>query len=216
MLFCRKKAGHLDQPMTAFAPQRMSSISLSTGNANCTQSPGGLEGAAHRMSDHPYISIHEGQSSQRRQNGNLTYENVIDAGEYANISDVEQDAKLAQKHSLDDAKQETEGYSYVNTAGKPNLQIEGNSDQQYMYANTPSTAAMLPGNTNDVTRGNDVMGGGNDIIMEDNDVYEGGTMMTEERSVYALAKETDDVNGEYDADSEGIIIEENNAYEGAR
>ena len=55
----------------------------------------------------------------------------------------------------------------------------------------------------------------NDVIIEDNDVYEGRAPKMEERSVYALAKETEDITAGYDADDEGIIIEENDAYAGA-
>ena len=40
----------------------------------------------------------------------------------------------------DETKQDTEGYSYVNTVGKPNIQKEVKDYQQYMYANSPAAA----------------------------------------------------------------------------
>ena len=81
------------------------------------------------------------------------------------------------------------------------------------YANQ-TYQTVSAGITNDVVRGNDVTGGGNvampggnDLIMEENEVYESGSAIKE-------AKQTEDVTKGYDADVEEIIIEENDAYEG--
>ena len=192
--------------MTAFTTQ-------ATGHSNCPPQVDAVAPAeeANRASaaDHHYVSIIETTASQHKQKGNLNYENVVEAGLYVNVNDVGEDVSLTCKRSPAKEKQKTEGYSYVSAAG----QSQQKDDQQYMYANTPFTAAMRAGITNDVMDGNDVMKGYHDVIMEDNDMYEGGTKINEECFVYALAKETEDVNEEHNAD-DGVIIEENDVYEG--
>ena len=196
--------------MTVFASHATSSMT-SQGHGNCSPrvNAGTLREEANRVSDHPYLSVIETEASQHKQKGNLNYENVVEVGLYVNVNGVGEDVSFACKRSPTEEKQKTEGYSYVNAVGKSPL----TDDQQYMYANTPFTAAMPSGITNDVMDGNDVMKGDNDVIMEDNDVYEGGTQINEEQSVYALAKETEDVNEEHIAD-DGVTIEENDVYEG--
>ena len=181
-------------------------------------------GTADRTSDPPYITILEsdGQGLNHKQKGKLSYENVVRAGQYENVNDVGDNPDSADTRLNDETKQGTKGYSYVNTVGKPNIQVKPKGEHEYVYTKAPAAAAAHIGITNDEIRGNgvmvggnDVMGGDNDVIMEDNDVYQGGARKMEERSVYALAKETEDITPGYDADNEGMIIEENVAYEGS-
>ena len=180
------------------------------------------KGTADRTSDHPYITILEsdGQNLNHKQKEKLPYENVVHAGQYENVMGDNPDS--AHTRLNDKTKQGTEGYSYVNTGGNPNIQAKAKGEQEYVYTKAPVAAAVPSGITNDEIRGNDVMVGGNDaigrdnaVIMEENDVYQGGAPKMEEQSVYALAKETEDITAGYDADGEGMIIEGNTAYKGA-
>ena len=64
------------------------------------------------------ISIHKDQNSQdnrdtrqQRQLGNLTYETIVEVGQYTNVSDMRQEDFCAHKQNQEDAKRETNSYS---------------------------------------------------------------------------------------------------------